>query len=128
MKILFSAIFLAVTYIAAADEPSAQEPVNLKWWIDHFSNKEGTLLVVGDAEIPLEWFLKASPRVKRNIQDWSFTFQPHPNKRVIGVLDENQRFVTWPGAKVFPDGEYPEGFIFLSPNQSGSGPQISVSF
>jgi hypothetical protein len=94
----------------------------------YYSNKEGTVLIVGDVEVPMEWFLKASPYVKRNIQDWLFTFEPHTRKRVIGTLDENQQFVTWPGAKVFPQGEYPEGFIFSPSNSTGSGPQFSVTF
>lgn len=128
MKILFAALILALASMASGEELGRKVPFNLQWWIDYYSNKERTHLVVGDAEIPMEWFLKASPHVKRNIQDWFFTFPEDSNKRVMGTLDENQKFVTWPGAKIFPEGEYPEGYIFARQKRKGSEPQTGVSF
>lgn len=78
-------------------------------------------VVVGDATVPAEWFENASDHVRAQIMSWVFTIRKIDGKNLIGVTDENGDFVTWPGAKEFAEGDYPEGYIFIGFDDGADG-------
>ena len=83
--------------------------------------RDGGHVVVGDATVPVEWFDRASNHVRAQIMNWAFTLKKIDGKNLIGVSDENGDFVTWPGAKEFADGDYPEGYIFIGFDDEADG-------
>ncbi|PAW70512.1 MAG: hypothetical protein B9S35_15025 [Opitutia bacterium Tous-C5TDCM] len=103
----------AESVVGKIDDGKAGEDFDDTVAVNESSRRDDIEIVVGDARVPSEWFDKASDHVRKQIRDWAFTLKSIEGKNVIGVVDENGNFVTWPGAKVFAEGEYPEGYIFI---------------
>lgn len=100
-------------------EPKDSKGATITSSVAHESGNN--IMVFGDAMIPEKWFEGASDHVRAQIKNWSFTLKEIDGKNLIGVVDEDGNFVTWPGAKEFAEGEYPEGYIFIGFDDDANG-------